>query len=144
MVAADHQIFTPMSQKKLSLERSHLTGWILVLFSGVVLRKQTWTINRILFEDISVSIPKARKDLHRQLRGVHSSASGSSIDARQILRIVQKPTESQRERAVRRVREGCDSDGSKWLTPSMVGLCGGSSLPLAQRARPNGRWQDSI
>ena len=41
-------------------------------------------------------------------------------------------------------RRNSNSDGSMWLTRSMVGPCEGMLLLLAQRVRQDGRWQDNV
>ena len=43
-----------------------------------------------------------------------------------------------------RKRRNRNRDGSKWLSPKMVGPCDGTLLLLAERARHTVRWQDTI
>ena len=73
--------------------------------------------NSTILVEILASIPRARKSLHRQVKGVHESVLGPTprLTIRRLLTF-HKPTGSQ-QRGVRRVkRRNNDSDGSTWPT----------------------------
>ena len=118
---------------------------------GVFSRKRSWDFSagtglHSVVTDAGGGDPyaKARKDLRRRFQGYCRSVSGSAMDTRHGYSPSFRNQRDRGKRCSTSNKGNSDTDGSKWLARSMVGLCDGMSLPLAQRARQDGPWQDSV
>ena len=81
-------------------------------------KKQRRTRNSILLEEIPATFSKARKDRHRQFKGIHQRVSRCAMVTTRILCIVRKPTGSQK------------------------GLFEGIAIAMVQNGLPD-HWRDS-
>ena len=80
----------------------------------------------------------------QRTRNQPKSVRQSVLDARHAFSSSLRNQRDRRKSCSTRQRRNSDSDGSEWITRTMVGLCDGMLLLLATRARQEGRWQDSM
>ena len=97
----------------------------------------------VVFTKIDLSVTEAGNNSHRKEQIIYESLSRFTTKWWQAH--LTSETNGVAERAVRRVKEGtANALVQKWTTRRMVGQCDGMLLLLAQRARHDGRWHDSI
>ena len=125
-------------------KRSYRSRWFHELDSELSDEIRRNIGNNVVFTKVSSCIKEAGSNLHRQFQRVHKSLSIFTMDPWHT-----HPSSLRSERSGRKSRPQSERRGScrisaKRTTRRMVGLYDGTLLLHAQRARQDGRWQDSI
>ena len=100
--------------------------------------------NNIVLEEILASTPNTRKSPAQTIRGTLSQRvrTYNGLTMRILFSSLQWYRRKSCSTSTR--RKSNNIDVSKWLSRRVVGLCNGVVLPLAERARQDNRWQDTM